>query len=259
MCGRRERRGWFPHINPSWPLILSPLFFSSFFLIFFFTFLVVLASSWIRSSFFFPFLSLHLCLSPFSFQHFVSLLQGDEFIALALLRASLLSSLPLSDFQSRFIRFSGLAFFLQHTPLPPKLIGFHYGQGWSAHTAARTQTHTHTHARCALSHWGPTPIPTSICLRSLASISISGHPPFQSVFFLFLCYHSTSIHPFPLQSAQGWNKVVSRALCVSECAADLRCQPCLYNLLLKRHFFLPRRVSHMSACIVTRTWASAAP
>lgn len=62
-----------------------------------------------------------------------------------------LSSLPLSDFQSWFIRFSGLAFFLQHTPLPPELIGFHYRQGGSAHTHTHTlssiplRTHSNTH------------------------------------------------------------------------------------------------------------------
>lgn len=33
------------------------------------------------------------------------------------------------DFQLQFIRVSGLAIFLQHMPLPPKLIGFHYRQG----------------------------------------------------------------------------------------------------------------------------------
>lgn len=112
-----------------------------------------------------------------------------------------LSSLPLSDFQSRFIRFSGLAFFLQHTPLPPKLIGFHYGQGWSAHAAAHTLTHTlrsiplrtHSNTQHYLSplsgfylHLWPSSI--SICLVFLS---------------FFCCFRSASIHPFPLQKRSG--------------------------------------------------------
>lgn len=150
--------------------------------------------------------------------------------------------LPLSDFQSRFIRFSGLAFFLQHTPLPPKLIGFHYGQGWSAHTS--------THTLCALSHWGPTPIPTAIWLLSPSLATLH----FNLFFFpplFFLCYCSVPIHPFPLQSAHGWNKVVSRALCTCVTQTGPRLHICKE---LNTFFFSP--AAEVSTCGSLRSHVS---
>lgn len=159
----------------SFPLLVNPVLWTKSILSFFYPhYICVFISEH----------SLHLCFSllfPLS-----TFFPADEFIGLALLYLPLFS-LHLSDFQSRFIRSSALAFFLRHTPLPPKLIGFHYGQGWSAHAVSTR------------SHQGTTPIPTAISGFYLhlwpSSISISFPCSFS--------YLSYSIHPFPPQSARA--------------------------------------------------------
>lgn len=145
--------GWdlFPHINPRWPLLPPVYSFLSLSNLLIFFYLFFPPSFWylstaartrtlIRLFFFFP-SSIFLRVWSF-FPFFLPTLslsaksQGVHCSCPAL--AISLSSLPPSDFQSQFITFSGLAFFLLHTPLPPKLIGFHYGQGWSEVAATHT-------------------------------------------------------------------------------------------------------------------------
>lgn len=67
----------------------------------------------------------------------------------------------------------------------------------------------------------------------------------------FLCYCSVPIHPFPLQSAHGWNKVVSRALCTCVTQTGPRLHICKE---LNTFFFSP--AAEVSTCGSLRSHVS---
>lgn len=185
VCVCWEQHLWFSCINPRRPFIFPWFHLSSIFVSFGFRF-VFFFIPYLCFYFPRPQLSLHLCLSLLSFQHFfflqMTLLHSLSSIYFFLLCLSLISnpgSLGSVDWLSSC-----------STPL--------CHPSWLAFIMDKGGLHTNTHT--ALSHRGPTPIPTAICHLSMASISISGRPPFQSFFPLSLfplCYQFASIHLFP--------------------------------------------------------------